>query len=254
LRRLGLERSHPQARVGCKLLLDRGYYSDGGINFTKSHQQSEVCMTGMVLSILGYFHYPDRRVDDVADHLLERQMGDGGWNCQDFQGDTHSSFHTTISVLEGLIEYQKSRDRVRTDIEAARIRGHEFLLQHRLFRSHRTGEVVNERMLRMPFPPRWFYDFLRALDYFQAYYAWRSNQTVNYMDKKSGQLEEKHYKDERFLDAIEVLKKKRKSDGRWNMMRGPSGKVYFDMEQAGKPGRWNTLRALRVLKWWEGSP
>lgn len=252
LRRIGLPSSNEQVQIGCQQLMERGYYLDGGINYFRSHQQSEVCVTGMVLSVLSFFRYPDTRVNDLADHLLERQMSDWGWNCEDYKGDSHSSFHTTISVLEGLLEYQKSKNRVRVDIEAARLRGHEFLLQHRLFRSHSTGEIVNERMLRTPFPPRWFYDFLRALDYFQDYSGWRSRQVIFFNNKDIEELEKKHQQDQRFSDAIMLLKKKRKSDGRWNMMRGPSGKVYFDMEQAGKPSRWNTLRALRVLKWWEG--
>ncbi len=252
LRRLGLPAANSQAQKSCQVLLERGYYQDGGINYFKSYQQSEVCVTGMVLSILAHFRYPDPRVDDLVDHLLGRQMEDWGWNCQDYAGDKHSSFHTTISVLEGLLEYQKARQAVRADIEVARLRGHEFLLRHRLFRSDRTGEIVSARMLRMPFPPRWFYDFLRALDYFQDYHSWRSAQEIEYPNRENELLEKEHSKDERFVDAIELLKSKRKSDGRWNMMRGPSGKVYFDMEQAGKPGRWNTLRALRVLKWWEG--
>jgi hypothetical protein len=252
LRRLGLPAANPQAQKGCQQLLERGFYLDGGINYARSHTQSEVCITGIVLAVLAYFRYPDPRVNDLADHLLERQMPDWGWNCQDYKGHTHSSFHTTISALEGLLEYQKSCNQVRMDIEASRLRGHEFLLQHRLFRSDHTGEIVNERMLRIPFPPRWFYDFLRALDYFQEYYVWRSKQAIKYADEESEHLQAKHHKDERFSDGIELLKKKRKSDGRWNMMRGPSGRIYFEMEQAGKPSRWNTLRASRVLKWWEG--
>jgi hypothetical protein len=252
LRRIGLPSYNEQAQLGCRQLIERGYYVDGGINYFPSHQQSEVCVTGMVLSVLSYFRYKDSRVNSLADHLLERQMPDGGWNCEDFKGDSHSSFHTTISALEGLLEYQKTNRKVRVDIEMARLLGHEFLLQHRLYKSDHTGEIVNKRMLRMPFPPRWFYDFLRALDYFQDYYNWRSKVTILYPDKASDEFEEIHQKDDRFSDAIELLKSKRKSDGRWNMMRGPSGKVYFDMEKAGKPGRWNTLRALRVLNWWEG--
>ena len=252
LRRLGLPATNAQANKGCQLLLERGVYHDGGINYFRSHQQSEVCVTGMILSVLEFFRYPDPRIDNLADHLLARQMPDWGWNCEDYKGHRHSSFHTTISALEGLLEYQKSRQHLRLDIETARLKGHEFLLQHRLFRSDRTGEIVNQRMLRMPFPPRWFYDFLRALDYFQDYYVWRSKQAIRYADEESEMLEAKHHKDERFSDAIKLLRKKRKSDGRWNMMRGPSGRVYFEMEQAGKPSRWNTLRALRVLKWWEG--
>ena len=253
LRRLGLSADNDQAQLGCRLLLELGFYRDGGINYAKSHKQSEACITGLVLSVLAYFRYPDQRIDDLADHLLMRQMADWGWNCQDYLGDQHSSFHTTLMALEGLHEYQKMHKEPRIDIEVSRLKGHEFLLQHRLFRSAKTGEIVNDRMLRMPFPPRWYYDFVKALDYFQDYYKWRARQDFNYSNPEIQSLFEKHDKDERFLDGIDLLKKKRKSDGKWVMMRGPSGRVYFDMEQAGKPSRWNTLRALRILRWWEGA-
>ena len=251
LRRIGLPPGNAQAEMGCQQLVEHGRFADGGINFWTSQAQSEACVTGMVLSVLSHFRYPDVYVDGMVDHLLGRQMPDGGWNCNDHKGDTHSSFHTTLSVLEGLLEYQKAQDEVRMDVETARLRAHEFLLQHRLYRSHRTGEVVKSGMTRMPFPPRWFYDFLKALDYFQDYYRWRSRRVLRYTHPESEKMEVQHDHDERFSDAIELLKKKRKSNGRWNTMRGPSGEIYFDLEQAGKPGRWNTLRALRVLRWWE---
>lgn len=254
LRRIGLHQDNKQASRGCQQLLDRGYCADGGINYSKSHKESEACITGMVLSILAYFRYPDPRADDLADHLLRRQMEDGGWNCQDYHGATHSSFHTTISVLEGLLEYQKWGVDIKSEIEDARIFGHEFLLQHQLFRSHRTGEVVDKRMLRFHFPPRWYYDVLRALDYFQEYFHWRTTIGESYLDQRSKSVEIEHVHDQRFCDGIALLKDKRKKDGKWLMMRGPSGRIFFEMEQAGKPGRWNTLRALRVLNWWEGEP
>jgi len=254
LRRIGLPAQNKQAQKGCQQLLERGIYQDGGINFFASQNLSEACVTGMVLSILAHFRYPDPYIDQVADHLLRRQMPDGGWNCEDYRGDTHSSFHTTMSVLEGLLEYQKSRGEVRVDVETARLRAHEFLLQHRLYKSHRTGEVVSARMTRMPYPPRWFYDFLKALDYFQDYYKWRSTVEIHYTDPESEILESIHDHDARFLDGIQLLKSKQKKNGKWNMMSGPSGRIYFNMEPAGKTSRWNTLRALRVLKWWEGEP
>lgn len=254
LRRIGLHPENLQAQKGCQQLLEHGMYEDGGINYSKSSRQSEACITGMVLSILAYFRYPHAYLDEMAEHLLRRQMPDGGWNCRDFQGDTHSSFHTTISVLEGLLEYQKNRSTPKPEIEAARLNGHEFLLQHQLFRSHRTGEVVDVRMTRMPFPPRWYYDFLRALDYFQDHYRWRSRQVVDYADRDIEAQERRHQHDQRFEDAIQLLLRKQKSNGRWNMMRGPAGKTFFEMEPAGKASRWNTLRALRVLKWWDGEP
>ena len=254
LRRLGLPANNAQAQKGCQILLDRGFYQDGGINYAKSHNQSEACITGMVLSILAHFRYQDERVVGLVDHLLARQMEDWGWNCRDYRGDQHSSFHTSISALEGLLEYQKSRPEVNLHVDAAQIRGHEFLLKHRLFRSHRTGEVVDKRMLRIPFPPRWYYDILRALDYFQDYFRWRRVHDFDHLDSESVTLDKIHDHDERFLDGIEEMKSKRMSDGRWKTMRGPSGKVYFEMEQAGKPSRWNTLRGLRVSNWWEGEP
>ena len=100
LKRIGLAPGNEQARLGCKQLLESGRYPDGGINFFASQDLSEACVTGMVLSILSHFRYQDAYLDGIADHLLERQMPDGGWNCDDHKGATHSSFHTTMSVLE----------------------------------------------------------------------------------------------------------------------------------------------------------
>jgi hypothetical protein len=248
LRFLGLPPENPQAQAGCERLLERSFYRDGGINISKSQNISEACVTGMVLSILAYFRHEDERVDRLPTHLLERQMPDGGWNCEDYRGATHASFHTTLSVLEGLLEYRNlrenmgaEREKATGDFVHAEKKGHEFLLQHRLFRSHRTGEVVDPRMLRYPFPPRWHYDTLRALDYFQKY-----SRRENLWNEEPVKL------DPRFEDAIGVLKRKRTAEGRWPAYRGASGRTYFEMEAAGTPGRWNTLRALRVLSWWEG--
>jgi hypothetical protein len=231
LRFLGLPAGNQQALEGCRLLLESGFYRDGGINFSPSYNYSETCITGMVLSILAHFGYPDARLDDLVWHLLRQQMADGGWNCRSYKGDTHSSFHTTISALEGLRAYDLLSPLGAAEVREAQRGGREFLLEHRLFRSHRTGEVVDAAMARFPFPPRWHYDVLRGLDYFQACRAER---------------------DERLADAIELLKKKQNREGTWNAYRGPGGRVFFEMEAVGEPGRWNTLRALRVLRWWAG--
>lgn len=260
LRFLGLPSGDPQALAGCELLLDRTFYRDGGINVAASHNQSEACVTGMVLSILSHFRLEDERVHRIAAHLLGRQMADGGWNCQDYRGATHASFHTTLLALEGLLEYQRfcletGVDRQGTRrvgaafgaTRAAQARAHEFLLEHRLFRSHRTGEVVDPRMLRFPFPPRWQYDVLRALDYFQSYCRWHYEVDGERGGKASGEFN----RDERFMDGIALIRRKRRMDGRWPSYSGPKGREYFEMERAGEPGRWNTLRALRVLAWWE---
>jgi hypothetical protein len=230
LRDFGLPATNRQARKACTLLLDQGLQRDGGINYGW-WGVSETCVTGMVLSILSAFEYDDDRLDTVADHLLEQQMPDGGWNCRRRFGATHSSVHTTISALEGLRRYELHRGRKVRAVRAAQRRGREFLLVHRLFRSHRTGEVIKPIFIRFSFPPRWHYDILRALDYFQAVNAPR---------------------DPRLAEAIEIVRSTRDNDGRWPLQNSYKGKTYFEMERLGAPSRWNTLRALRVLKWWEG--
>jgi hypothetical protein len=232
LRDFGLAVDNRQARRACTLLLDHGLQPDGGINYgtwAPWTGRSETCVTGMVLSILSYFEYDDDRLDRIADHLLEQQMPDGGWNCQRPYGATHASVHTTISVLEGLRLYQVYRGRKVRAVKAAQRRGREFLLIHRLFRSHRTGEIIKPVFTRFAFPPRWHYDILRALDYFQTVNAPR---------------------DQRLAEAIAIVRKSQGEDGRWSLQHSYKGKTYFELERRGAPSRWNTLRALRVLKWW----
>ena len=168
LRDFGLTPAHPQAQKACRHLLDRGLRRDGGINYGAWGNRGETCVTGMVLSLLSYFRYDDARLDTLAGHLLERQMPDGGWNCRRPQGATHSSMNTTISVLEGLRDYELHRARHLKAVRAAQRGGREFLLAHRLFRSHRTGNIIKTEFTRFTFPPRWHYDILRALDHFQA--------------------------------------------------------------------------------------
>jgi hypothetical protein len=229
LRDLGLPPTNPQARRACPVLLDRGLQRDGGINYGWKGR-SETCITGMVLSILSYFRQDDERLDTLADYLLREQMPDGGWNCQRDFGATHSSVNTTISALEGLRLYELHSGRKAQAVQRAQCRGREFLLMHRLFRSDRTGEIIKPIFLQFSFPPRWHYDILRALDYFQAVNA-------------PG--------DERLAEAIGIVRSRQREDGRWSLENCYKGKTYFALERVGAPSRWNTLRALRVLQWWE---
>jgi hypothetical protein len=234
LRDFGLAPNNRQARKACKLLLNDGLRRDGGIDYgiwAKWREQGETCVTGMVLSILSYFEYKDPRLHQVAGHLLKEQMPDGGWNCRRSSGATHASVHTTISVLEGLRHYERHRGRGTRALRTAQRRGREFLLAHRLFRSHRTGEIIKPVFTKFSFPPRWHYDILRALDYFQAANAPR---------------------DERLTDAIEIVHSSRRRDGLWPLQNRYRGKTYFELERLGAASRWNTLRALRVVKWWSG--
>jgi hypothetical protein len=234
LRDFGLAPNNRQARKACRPLLDYGLQADGGVDYGRWAnwtRRGETCVTGMVLSILSYFEFDDPRLDIIANHLLDQQLADGGWNCRRSAGATHSSMHTTISVLEGLRHYELGRRRRLRDVREAQARGREFLLAHRLFRSHRTGEIIKPEFMRFAFPPRWHYDILRALDHFRDADAPR---------------------DERLAEAIEIVRSRRRPDGRWTLERRYPGKTYFEMERVGEPSRWNTLRALRVLRWWDG--
>jgi len=232
LRSLGLAAGHPQALRACREFLDRGFWEDCGINFyPRVYKRSETCISSMVLAMVCWFGLDDPRVDHLAGHVVAQQMADGGWNCQATPGygaATHGSFHTTISALEALLEYQRFRpERARPAIHA-QARGREFLLVHRMFRSHRTGAVVKSEMTRFTFPARWHYDVLRGLDYFRD---------------AGAEL------DPRLDDAFALVEKRGGPDGRWKLPQPYRGKVFFEMEKAGEPSRWNTLRALRVLRW-----
>jgi hypothetical protein len=213
LRDFGLPAANRQARKACKLLLDEGIQPDGGINYgtwANWTRRSETCVTGMVASLLSYFRHDDERLDTIADHLLKQQMPDGGWNCRRPHGATHASVNTTISVLEGLRQYELHRGRKMREARAAQRRGREFLLVHRLYRSHRTGEVIKPAFTRFAFPPRWHYDILRALDYFQAVNAPR---------------------DPRLAEAIDIVHGSRRRDGRWPLEYSYKGKTYFELER-----------------------
>jgi hypothetical protein len=235
LRDFGLPVNNRQARTACRLLLDGGLQPDGGVSYgTRARwaRRGETCVTGMVLSIVSYFEYEDARLDTIVDHMLEQQMPDGGWNCRRPRGATHSSVHTTISALEGLRFYELHRARGVRAVRAAQKHGREFLLEHRLFRSHTTGRIIKPVFVRFAYPPRWHYDILRALDYFQWCDAPR---------------------DPRLAEAIAIVRESRSDEGSWSLQHSYRGKTYFELERLGKPSRWNTLRALRVLKWWEGN-
>lgn len=202
---------------------------DGGILPTGINQKCDVCVSGMVLNYAAYFKSNQDKLKSLVDFLLAEKMNDGGFNClSNSTGAIHSSLHSTLSVLEGILEYEKNGYNYRlTELKKAKRESQEFILIHRLFRSDKTGEIISPRFLKLCYPSRWYYDILRALDYFQL-------ANVKY--------------DNRMNDALEVLIKKRTKDGLWKLVSNHPGQTHFEMEQAGKPSRWNTLRALRVLK------
>lgn len=202
---------------------------DGGIGPFGANQKTDVCINGMVLNYAAYFGVAEKLLLSVIDFLLAVKMDDGGFNCRsNTTGATHSSLHSTLSVLEGIIEYQRNGYKYRLkELMKAKNESHEFILLHKLFRSDKTGAIINSDFLKLYYPGRWYYDILKALDYFQL-------ANVKY--------------DSRMKEAIDVILKKRTKDGLWRLASKHPGQTHFEMEQAGKPSRWNTLRAMRVLK------
>jgi hypothetical protein len=206
--------------------------ADGGVNPSRSIPQSDVCVSGMALNYACYFGAPPKLLASVVDNVLAEQMADGGFNCERSRfGARHSSLHSTISVLEGILEYVRCGYAYRTaELAQVAAEAREFILQHRLYKSDRTGQVINPRFLLLSFPSRWFYDILRGLDYFR-------DAGIAY--------------DPRMQEALDVLVKKRRADGAWPLQARHPGQTHFDMETPGQPSRWNTLRALRVLRHFE---
>jgi len=202
---------------------------DGGINIGVTINYSDVCVNGMILNIMSYFKRNETEMTPIVDFLLKTRMSDGGWNCRYCRnGAKHSSLHTTLSTLEGLNEFiNNGYTYKRKEIAGAMVDAHEFILMHRLYKSDHTGEVIDKKMTMLSYPPRWKYDVLRAMDYF-------CDANVPY--------------DKRMDDAINLLLSKRRKDNTWPVQGKHAGKVHFDMEKTGGPSRWNTLRALRVLK------
>ena len=205
---------------------------DGGINPHRDYRGnpvSDTCINGMFLNYACYFRIDEGMLKSVVDCIIQHQMPDGGFNCRiNRSGAVHSSLHTTISVLEGLREYKKNGYTYRLDeLEKIAAESREFILMHRLYKSDKTGEVIHKKFTMLSYPSRWFYDILRALDYFQF-------AKVDY--------------DPRMQDALDILKKKRRKDGKWPVQAKHAGQVHFEMESLREPSRWNTLRALRVLK------
>ena len=203
---------------------------DGGINPSGTITQSDICICGMFLNYASYFATDQEGLKSVVDFILTQQMNDGGFNCRlNRSGAVHSSLHSTLSVAEGISEYLLQGYTYKSDeLQQAELKAREFMLMHRLFLSDRTGGIINKNFLNFPYPSRWYYDILRALDYFRSSGA-------GY--------------DKRLEPALEVLLKKRRKDNLWNQQAKHPGLEHFEMEKAGQPGRWNTLSAMRVLKY-----
>jgi hypothetical protein len=225
LQEFGIDPNDEKVRCAVARVREQCRWEHAGQRFFGG--EVEPCINGMVVGLGSYF---GQDVDAVVRRLLAEQLDDGGWNCEAERGSVRSSFHSTIRVLEGLLAHEQATGGSAESI-AARRRGDEYLLKRKLFRRKSTGEVVHPDWLQFSFPTRWHYDVLRALDYFRA----------------AGDPP-----DPRLGEAIKLVRSKQQSDGTWLLENTHPGAVHFPLDQGdGRPSRWNTLRALRVLRWYD---
>jgi hypothetical protein len=215
---LGLPAGHPAAARGCERIWE----------WQARWRVPETCIASMLVRLTVGHGYEADRLDDVVADLLDQQLADGGWNCATrTEKDKHSSFHTSIQALEGLAAYGESGGRF--DVAEPVRRGREFFLRHRLYKSHRTGAVAIRGSTRFPAFPEWHFDVMRGLEHFVT-----------------GGTE----RDDRLGEAVDVVRRARRRDGRWPTYAQYPGRQWFQLEPPG-PSRWNTFRAVRVLAWWE---
>jgi hypothetical protein len=222
LKDLGLEPDDPRARETIRLVRENCRWEHAGQRFFDG--EVEPCINGRTVGIGAYF---GEDVTAIVDRLLTEQMTDGGWNCAQEHGSTRGSFHTTINVLEGLLDHERATG-PSAAVTTARRRGLDYLLDRGLLRRRSTGEIIDAAWIRCSFPTRWRYDILRALDHLCA-----------------AGVEP----DERIEEAVALLAAKRDSRGRWMLEHTHPGDVHVPMERQGQPSRWNTLRAMRMLRW-----
>jgi len=228
LRNFGLDPVSARARNAVRLVREHCRWEHDGEPFFAG--EVEPCINGKIVAMGAYF---GEDVKGIVDRLLGEQMSDGGWNCEQENGSTRGSFHSTIDVLDGLLEYERATGAA-SELTAARLRGQEYLLERRLLRRLSTGEVIDPAFTQFSYPTYWHYDVLRGLDYLRA----------------AGAAPE-----ERVTEAIDLVKSKRDAEGRWPLENPHPGRLHFAMDEGeSRPSRWNTLRAMRVLRWYEETP
>jgi len=228
LRDLGVDPASSRAKGAIELVRSSVTWGPRFGNSPFFEGEVEPCINGRVVALGAYF---GERSDRLVDRLLNEQLSDGGWNCQ-APPSVHSSFHTTICVLEGLLAFERAFGAT-ASVTDARLRGQEYLLKRRLLRRLSTGDIVNPAWTQFAFPTLWHYDVLRALDYLRA---------------------AKVQPDERIEDAVARVRERRQDDGRWLLDVRHRNTIHEELAGSGvgEPNRWLTLRALRLLNWYTG--
>ncbi|HEV7200133.1 MAG TPA: hypothetical protein VGO32_04945 [Candidatus Limnocylindria bacterium] len=226
---LGLPEEHPAPWAQRDGLLDRLMPPGRPVDRKVLLTRMDLCHLGFWLGLGSTYLSGDPRLGPLAETVISVQLADGGWNChiRNRPSTTHSSFNTTMNILENLrIAYEHGviDDRAFREAEAGAI---EFLLAHRLYRSHTTGEVADHRFVQLTYPWHWHYNLMRGLDYLRLTPA---------------------LIEERASDALDLLRDARRPNGRWPLQSRIPGTLLVEMEKPGGESRWNTLRALRILR------
>jgi hypothetical protein len=234
---MGLDATGQEARTAVDLVRDNAtWHSPGSWQGTPVFAgEVEPCINGRVVTVGSYF---GQNVTGIVDRLLGEQMADGGWNCEQENGSTRGSFHTTINVLEGLLEHKRATGGS-AEVTAALERGQEYLLERRMLRRLSSGELIDPGFTLFSFPTGYHYDALRGLEHLRA----------------AGVRP-----DARVAEAVDLVHSKRDTEGRWplenphetELVNARLRDLDFGMdEREGRPSHWNTLRAMRVLDWYE---
>ena len=246
LREFGIDPTDPEVRAAVQGVAEHCHWEYAGEPFFEG--EVEPCINGGTVALGAYFA-PGlvggvSTVDGIVTRLLGEQLDDGGWNCEVENGSVRSSFHTTVCVLEGLAEYERAGGSLA--VTESRRRGEDYLLSRKLFRRASTGEVVDPDFELFSFPTQWHYGVLRALDYFRA--------ASHPLGAAQGESSATGAPDPRLAEAVDLVRGKRQPDGRWLLENTHPGLIHFELEDGdGQPSRWNTLRALRVLRWYDAT-
>lgn len=229
---LGLTAQDPRVRRTCELFLRDYARKDGGFDDVES-ARSELCLTGNLTRTLARCGFgDDPKVRSGFDWLVEHQMEDGGWHC--FYQNAFG--RGTLDAWEGLYAYTalpraRWTPRIQRSVEA----GAEFFLDRELL--HQGRRYVP--WFRFHYPVHYYYDVLVGLDMLTA---------LGYGG------------DRRLRPALDILEKKRRRDGTWALdkihpdLGAGAGYRFrrkpkrFALETEGRPSKWITLTALRILK------
>lgn len=227
LKIFGLSPFNDQALAACDQLFTQGTYNQREISFSRNQKLQDLGVTGLILSMCCYFGYHQELLHTIVEYLVNQQCEEGNWLPNNSEASAAYTFETTLIVLEGLLQYRKRYSTANSLPANVGAKGQEYLLKHNLYLD--DGKAIKSKWISFSFPPYWFYDVLTVLDYFQRFGK---------------------NKDKRIQTGIDLVVEKRNKEGTWNLGSRHPGKTYFEMERSREPSKWNTLRALRVLKWW----